>query len=74
MAFFVLLVIFGSLTAMVLGLRYMKHVERLAELEVRRLEAATKAGQPALPPERDELANELLEAYDEAGQGLRGDR
>ena len=74
MAFFVLLIIFGSITSIVLGIRYMKHRERLAELEVRRLEATVKAGQTALPDARNRLAAELLEAYDEIGQDSPGDR
>jgi hypothetical protein len=73
MAFFVLLVIFGSLTSMVLGVRYMKHRERLTELEVRRLEAIAKVEHKALPGQREKLAAELLAAYDEANHGLSPD-
>lgn len=68
----IVFIIFGSAVGMVLGLRFMQHRERMAELEARKAEALAKAAeQKAFPPERDELARELLAAYEEAGVGLR---
>jgi len=58
---------------MVLGLRFMKHREKLAELEVRKVEALAQQSQKMLPENRRALANELLEAYEEAGQSLSSD-
>lgn len=63
----VLIVIFGSLASVVLGVRYMKHRERMAEIETRKLEALAQAeSAKALQPGRQELVKDLLEAYDEA--------
>lgn len=70
----IMIIVFGSLTAVLLGMRYMKHIERLAEIEARKAQAlAQLAEKGILPPdpkeaEREALAKELLAAYDEAGK------
>ena len=70
---FILMVIFGSLTVMVLGWRFMKYKERLAEIEIRKIEALAQASAAAaLEPSRETLAKELLAAYDEADGVTRG--
>lgn len=65
----ILLIIFSSVMAMVLVPRYLAHVERMKGLEVRRLEALAQAPEKAKAleagQEREKLAAELLEAYDE---------
>ena len=70
----IVFIIFGSVFGTILGFRAMKHKEKLAELEVQRVQALAEADhRRALVPTRAELANQLLEAYDEAGQDLRSD-
>lgn len=68
MEIFIVLTIFGSITTIVLGIRYMRHRERLAELYVRRLEALGAARHDAPEADRDHLARELLDAYEEVGR------
>lgn len=69
----ILMVIFGSVASIVLGVRFMKHRERMAEIEARKAEALAKAASlEALKPGRDQLAKELLAAYDEADEVTRG--
>jgi len=50
----------------------LKHRERMAELEVRRETARALASAPE-EAQRSELAQQLLAAYEEAGEGLRND-
>ncbi len=70
----IVLIVFGSVFGTILGFRGMIHKERLAELEVQRINALAEAEtRRALRPARDELANELLDAYDEAGEDLGSD-
>lgn len=66
------IVLFSGFFATLIVSRVLKHRERLAELEIRRLEALNAAGeQAALEADRQGLAKELLEAYDEANRELR---
>ena len=70
----IVLIIFGSFFGTILGFRAMKHKETLAELEVQKVKALAEAeARRALLPARSDLANQLLDAYDEAGQDLRSD-
>lgn len=68
----ILLIIFSSVLGIVLVPRYLAHIERMKGLEVRRLEALAKAPEEARALEsaqdREKLAAELLEAYDEVEQ------
>jgi hypothetical protein len=67
----IVLVVFGSISAWALVPRWLRHRERMAELEVRRLEAlGRRAEARALPGAREELAKELLAAYDEVDESL----
>lgn len=65
----ILLIIFSSVLAMVLIPRYLIHVERMKGLEIRRLEALAQTPDKVKALEsaedREKLAAELLEAYDE---------
>jgi hypothetical protein len=60
----IVFIVFGSFAGVTLGFRWMRHRERMAELEVER-QRALPPGTEALPPDRASLARELLAAYDE---------
>lgn len=68
-AVLIVLIVFSTLMAVKLVPRYLEHIEKTKELEVRRLEALSAAPEKvkALQTEQDrkQLAAELLEAYDE---------
>jgi hypothetical protein len=52
--------------------RALAHRERMAEIEARKETAKALAAAPE-EAQRSELAKQLLEAYGEAGEGLRND-
>lgn len=74
----ILLIAFGSMGAYVIDsfIKHqrlkLRHREKMAELEVRRETARALASAPE-EAQRSELAQQLLAAYEEAGEGLRND-
>jgi hypothetical protein len=70
----IVFIVFGSVFGTILGILNMRHREKMAALEVEKIKALAEADERrALGPARSELANDLLDAYEEAGHGLRSD-
>jgi hypothetical protein len=67
----ILLVIFGSVFATVFGISLLRHRQKMAELEVRKIEALAALKSRALPASSDDAsARALLDAYVEADRTL----
>jgi hypothetical protein len=71
---FMLLVGAGGLLTHLQNQRQLKlaHAQRMAEIEARKETARALAAAPE-EAQRNELAKQLLEAYGEAGEGLKND-